>query len=59
MRHILIATVLAAPCLAQEPVTFTINQSASQWSWSGSSSLGPINGNPSTSFATRSRSFAA
>ena len=51
MRNLLIATVLATPCLAQEPVTFTINQSASQWSWSGNSSLGPINGNPSTSFA--------
>jgi hypothetical protein len=43
--------LLMGATLAQAPVTFTVDTAASQWAWSGTSSLGPINGNPSNSFA--------
>ena len=59
MRHVLSTCVLAAafgllssnPSLAQSDVTFTVNQGQSSFTWSGTSSLGPIVGNPSNTFA--------
>jgi len=41
---------LAAPGVAQAPLPFTIDQPLSAYNWSGSTSLGPLQGNPSTSF---------
>jgi opacity protein-like surface antigen len=52
-------SVAAAPCallglaatgLAQAPVPFTIDQPMSAYSWSGTTSLGPLQGNPSSNF---------
>lgn len=45
------AAALCAPLQAQEPVVFAIDQAASQWTWSGTSSLGDLLGNPSNQFA--------
>ena len=36
---------------AQEPMLFTIDKAQSQWCWTGTTSLGPIVGNPSNNFA--------
>lgn len=41
---------LTAPALAQAPLTFTIDTVQSAYNWSGSTSLGPLQGNPSTNF---------
>jgi hypothetical protein len=41
---------LAAPALTQAPLQFTINQPMSAYNWSGTTSLGPLQGNPSTNF---------
>ncbi len=46
-----IAAALCAPLQAQDPVVFTIDQAASQWTWNGTSSFGPLLGNPSNQFA--------
>ena len=46
-----LATVLSSTATAQEPVLFTLEQAQSQWAWSGTTTLGPIEGNPSQSFA--------
>ncbi len=40
-----------APLRAQLNATFTVNQAASQCTWTGTSTLGPIVGNPSNQFA--------
>lgn len=40
----------AAAGLAQAPLPFTINQPMSAYTWSGTTSLGPLQGNPSTNF---------
>lgn len=45
-----IAPALAAVAPAQSDFTFTINQAQSNFTWSGTSSLGPIVGNPSNAF---------
>ncbi|MBM3992093.1 MAG: hypothetical protein FJ298_13940 [Planctomycetes bacterium] len=41
---------LALPALAQGEFTFNINQSQSNFTWTGTSTLGPIVGNPSNAF---------
>lgn len=50
MRHLLLisalSTLLASTATAQSPATFTVDQAASQFTFSGSTSLGPIVGNP-------------
>ena len=51
MRKLAISLLLAVPALAQTPLDFEIDQGASQWSWSGTTDLGPIIGNPSQDFA--------
>jgi len=51
MRRFLPALLLCGPVFSQAPLTFTIDQGASQWQWSGDTSIGPLIGNPSTSFA--------
>jgi len=40
----------AAAGLAQAPLQFTINQPLSAYTWSGTTSIGPLQGNPSTNF---------
>lgn len=47
---LLFAAVLCAPAAAQDSITFVVDQSQSNFNWSGSTSLGPLVGNPSTSF---------
>lgn len=51
MRFILPLLLMATPALAQDPILLTLDSGVSQWSWTGTSSIGPINGNPSTNFA--------
>lgn len=41
--------LLGAPAMAQD-FSFAIVQGASNWTWSGTTSLGPLEGNPSTAF---------
>ena len=41
---------LAAPALAQAPLDFTIDQPMSAYNWSGTTSLGPLQGNPTSNF---------
>lgn len=43
------ALVLSSPASAQD-FTFNINQGLSNWNWSGTTSIGNIEGNPSTAF---------
>ncbi|MCP3916683.1 MAG: hypothetical protein GY711_14100 [bacterium] len=45
------ALFLQVGAAAQDTVLFTIDQGASTWSWSGTTSIGPIEGNPSQDFA--------
>ncbi|TDJ68783.1 MAG: hypothetical protein E2O39_12650 [Planctomycetota bacterium] len=42
--------VLAATAAAQDPFLFTIDQPQSAWTWSGTTSLGPLVGNPGNTF---------
>ena len=51
MRILLPLLLITAPVLGQDPVSMTLNPGVSQWNWSGTSSLGPIVGAPSTNFA--------
>jgi hypothetical protein len=44
------ALVLSVPAAAQQTLTFTVDPAASQFTWSGTTSLGPIVGNPSNQF---------
>lgn len=41
---------LAATARAQAPLQFTIDQPMSAYTWSGTTSIGPLQGNPSTNF---------
>ncbi|HIF40021.1 MAG TPA: hypothetical protein EYQ74_02835 [Planctomycetes bacterium] len=41
---------LCAPSTAQAPLDFTLDYAASQYTWAGSTSIGPIVGNPSNQF---------
>lgn len=50
LHPLAVALVCAAPALAQSPYTFTINQGASNFVWTGTSTLGAIVGNPSNTF---------
>lgn len=53
MRTLLLPIVALAfshPILAQVPLTLRANQAQSDFTWSGTSSLGPIQGNPSNAF---------
>ncbi len=50
MRVLLSALLLSTPALAQDPLTFTIDQDDSNWHWDGTTSLGPLEGNPSQDF---------
>jgi hypothetical protein len=50
LLQVLSSLVLAGVAAAQNEFTFTLNQAQSNFNWSGTSSLGPIVGNPSTSF---------
>lgn len=50
LRSLAVFAVCAAPALAQAPFTFTIDQGASNFVWTGTSSLGAIVGNPSNTF---------
>ena len=43
--------LFAGSVQAQTPVTFTVDQAASAWNWSGTTSLGPLVGNPSNAFS--------
>ncbi len=45
-----VALAASATASAQTPFTFDINQSQSNWTFSGTTSLGPIQGNPSNMF---------
>jgi hypothetical protein len=47
---ILALILLATPAAAQVPFVLPINQATSNFNWSGTTSLGPIVGNPSTAF---------
>ncbi len=47
---LIILLPLASPAAAQVPFVLPIEQSTSNFIWSGTSSLGPIVGNPSTAF---------
>jgi len=49
-RLALAACLLASPTLAQGEFLFTIDQAQSNWSFGGTTSLGDIEGNPSTTF---------
>ena len=53
MRYLSLSLLLAGPALAQSAFEFTIDQGASQWSWSGTTDLGPLIGNPDTDFALK------
>ncbi len=44
------AAALTATATAQAPLRFDVDQPASQYTWSGTTSLGPLQGNPSNSF---------
>ena len=52
MRALTLACLVAlgTPALAQMPFSMPISQSASNFTWTGTSSLGPIVGNPSNAF---------
>ena len=50
MRQLSLCLLLAGPAPAQAPLEFSIIEAASQWSWSGTTDLGPLIGNPSTDF---------
>ena len=45
-----LAAALCSPSAAQAPLDFTLDYAASQYTWSGTTSLGPIVGNPSNQF---------
>jgi len=47
---VLVAAALAAPLASQNRFVFDINSGASSFTFSGSTTLGPIQGNPSNSF---------
>src|SRR5690349_18479757 len=47
---ILALFLLCTPAAAQVPFVLPINQATSNFTWSGTTSLGPIVGNPSTNF---------
>lgn len=44
------ALALANAARAQAPLVFTIDQAASAYTWSGTTSIGPLQGNPNTNF---------
>lgn len=44
------AVSCAAAASAQAPLLFTIDQPASAYTWSGTTTIGPLQGNPSTQF---------
>ncbi len=50
MKRLLILLGLAASAQAQIDHTFTIDQVASQFTWTGNTSIGPINGVPDNDF---------
>lgn len=50
LRLSLAATLFTASASAQDTVLFDIDQAGSQWVWSGTTSLGPLLGNPSNQF---------
>jgi hypothetical protein len=47
---IALALLFAAPSSAQNPLDFTLDYAASQYTWTGTTSLGRILGNPSNQF---------
>lgn len=49
MRFLLLAFVLTVPAAAQG-LDFTVDQAQSDFTWSGSTSLGPLQGDPSNAF---------
>lgn len=51
MRNVLLAGLLTASLANAQAFDFTIDNAASQWTWSGTTDLGPLNGNPSNSFS--------
>ena len=50
LSRIVAVAALALPSLAQGEITININQSQSNFTWTGTSSLGAIVGNPSNAF---------
>jgi len=50
LRPLLALAACAAPLCAQTPYVFGINQSASNFTWSGTTTVGAIVGNPSNAF---------
>jgi hypothetical protein len=50
MRALSLFLLLAGGAAAQAPITVNLNAASSQWSWSGSSTLGPIVGSPTAQF---------
>lgn len=46
----LVAALALAGTASAQDFTFTIDQPASNWTWTGTTSIGPIQGNPSNAF---------
>lgn len=55
---LVLAAGFCAPLQAQDPVEFIIDTAASQWTWTGNSSLGPLLGDPSNQFALSGNQIA-
>jgi hypothetical protein len=50
MRALSLFLLLAGGAAAQAPITVNLNAAANQWSWSGTSTFGPVVGSPTAQF---------